>query len=229
MRAPLLALLVAAAPLASTAATPPSLSPQTQAVIAPVHEAIVKARAEIAALPLPKDDIEKLRRMKKLDQAPRSAFGSIDFSRIPSGEKDEAMRAIGAQMTPIDQANQKALLEMVPSDGWFSISRYGREGSAAAFLIVQHGNVDLWRRFVPILAPLVEKGEIKGADYALMFDRLAISEGRPQRYGSQIHCVAGKYEPFPIEDPDHLDALRAAMNLPPYADYLAPYASKPPC
>jgi hypothetical protein len=59
--------LVLAAIVASTSPSPVALSPQTQAMIAPVHDAIVQASAELAILPPPKDDAEKLIRMRKLD------------------------------------------------------------------------------------------------------------------------------------------------------------------
>jgi len=221
----ILGLLFAAA-IASTPATP--LSSQTQAVIAPVHDAIVRAQAELAALPPPKDDTERLLRMQKLDQAPRRVM-QIDYSKIPASEKAAAQAAIWAEIRPIDEANLKALLAMLPAEGWFTISRYGQAGSAAAFLIVQHSDISQWSRFVPVLEKLAARGEVRGGDYALMYDRLALNEGRPQRYGSQMTCKAGKYVPDRLEDPDHLDERRIAIGMSPYKNYLALFANDPPC
>lgn len=119
---------------------------------------------------------------------------------------------------------------MLPSEGWFYASRYGPEAANAAFLIVQHGNPELWRRFVPVLGPLVAKGEVIGPAYALMFDRLAISEGRPQRYGSQMTCKDGKFIADALEDPAHIEERRKAMG---FTETLAKYAQRfenyPPC
>src|ERR1700722_7932707 len=120
-----------AATIASTPPAPPArspLSPETQALIAPIHEAIVKEQAELAALPPPKDDIERLARMQKLDQAPRKVI-QIDFSKIPESEKAAARAAIWAEIKPIDDANLRALLAMLPPEGWFTISKYGKAGS----------------------------------------------------------------------------------------------------
>lgn len=214
----LLAAAVSAAPL----------SAQTQALIAPVRAAIVKARAELDALPPPKDDTEKLLRMQKLDQAPRNVI-QIDFSKTPPAEKAAAQAAIWAEIKPIDEANLNALLTMLPPEGWFTISKYGKAGSAAAFLIVQHSDVSQWSRFVPVLEKLAARGEVRGGDFALMYDRLALQEGRPQRYGSQMTCKAGKYVPDRLEDPDHVDERRTAIGMSPYKDYLALFANDPPC
>lgn len=47
------------------------------------------------------------------------------------------------------------------------------------------------------------------------------TDGRPQRYGTQFTQVAGDLAPSPIEDPDDLDERRAAVGLPPFAEYEA--------
>lgn len=222
-------LLLAQSVSAQVMAAPADMSPEARIAIAPVAAAIAEVRAKQAALPPPKDDIEKLLRMGELEQAPRVAMGKVDFLKIPIAERDNAVRAIGQQMRSIDEANQKALLAMLPPEGWFTIGKYGAEASRAAFMIVQHSNPDLWRRFVPVLEPLAAKGEVAGGDFALMYDRLALSEGRKQRYGSQMKCEAGKWVPAPIEDPAAVDRHRAATGMRPYAEYLANYANAPPC
>ncbi|HZZ30539.1 MAG TPA: DUF6624 domain-containing protein [Phenylobacterium sp.] len=222
--------LVFAAGIAVTPPTPASveLSPQTRVLIAPVHEAIVRARAELDALPPPKDDTERLLRMQRLDQAPRKVI-QIDFSKTPPAEKAAAQAAIWAEIKPIDEANLKALLAMLPPEGWFTISKYGKAGSNVAFLIVQHSDISQWSRFAPVLEKLAAQGEVRGGDYALMYDRLALHDGRLQRYGSQMVCQAGKYVPDRLEDPDHLDERRAALGMTPYKDYFALFANDPPC
>lgn len=225
----LLTVLLAQSVSAQIMAAPAEVSPETRILIAPVAAAIAKVRQEQAALPPPKDDAERLLRMRDLEQAPRAALGRIDVSKIPAADRKNSLTAIWQQILPIDEANQKALLAMLPPEGWFPSSKYGKEASRAAFLVVQHANADLWRRFVPILEPLAAKGEVEGGAYALMFDRLALSEGRKQRYGSQMKCDDGKWVPLPTEEPDGLDQRRAAMGMAPYADYLAGFANGPPC
>jgi hypothetical protein len=225
----MLQLLLAQSVAAQTIMAPAEISPEARIVIAPVAAAIARVRQEQAALPPPKTDAERLLRMRDLEQAPREALGRIDFAKIPPSDRENAMTAIWQQITPIDEANQKALLDMLPPEGWFTISKYGKEASKAAFLIVQHSDATLWRRFVPVLERLAQNGEVAGADYALMYDRLALSEGRKQRYGSQMRCEAGKWTAFPLEDADQVEERRAALKMRPYAEYLAQFASRPPC
>ena len=210
----------------------PTLSPQARALIAPVAESIADEQARQAALPPPVDDRERLERMGRLDQVGRRVWNTIDLSGLPVGERQRADAAIGLSIQAVDRVHQAQLLAMVPPEGWFLRSRYGEAASSAAFLIVQHGNLDLWQRFVPVLEPLVAIGEVRGESYGLMYDRLAINEGRPQRYGTQMTCKAGKWviDHANLEDPEHADERRAAMGFRwTLADYEALFADCPPC
>lgn len=207
--------------LALGAATP-ELSADARAAIAPVLDAIAAEQAAQANLPPPKDDREKLIRMGRLDQASRLALGRVDFGKAPEAERGAARRAMAAAMDEIDKTNQADLLGMVPAEGWFYASRWGEEASRAAFHIVQHGKPGLWRRFVPVLEPLVASGEVRGPDYALMHDRLAMVEGRPQRYGSQFRCVDGRFQVHTLEDPARVDEFRRSMG---FRDTFAEYAA----
>ncbi|AVQ04419.1 hypothetical protein B7G68_11035 [Caulobacter segnis] len=184
-----------------------------------------------AALPPPANDAEKLERMGRLDQVGRRVLVTIDLSLLPPEEMNAARKAMWDPVEEADAENEKALLAMAPPEGWFLKSRYGDKAAKAAFMIVQHSNLELWRRFVPVLEPLVAKGEVDGQNYGLMYDRLALNEGRPQRYGSQVVCEAGKWAPDRLEDPETVDERRKAMGFPQsMAEYLAYFQTNyPPC
>lgn len=206
------------------------LSPRAQVLIAPVAEAIAAERARQSTLPPPASDSDRLERMGALDQVGRRVLTKIDLTVLPPEEIAAARKAMWAPIEEIDRENQKALLTMVPPEGWFLQSRYGEKAAKAAFHIIQHSDEEQWRRFMPILEPLVATGEIDGQSFGLMFDRLAIAEGRPQRYGSQMHCVNGHFEPQPLEDPARIDEFRKTMNFPQtYAEYLEHWKTYPPC
>ena len=46
-----------------------------------------------------------------------------------------------------------------------------------------------------------------------MYDRLAMNEGRPQRYGSQTRCKANTITLYTVEKPGELDARRKAIGF----------------
>lgn len=205
------------------------MTPEAQALIAPILEAIAAEQRRQALLPPPKDDRGRIIRLGRLDQVGRQMEAQLDLSELPESARALAYATLAREMDAVDRANQAALLAMVPPEGWFYRSRYGAEASDAAFLIVQHANPELWRRFAPVLEPLAQSGEIHGAMYALMYDRLALAEGRPQRYGSQMVCLEGRFVVAPLEDREGVDDRRAVLGMGPLAHYEAQFAQRPPC
>lgn len=211
---------------------PAALSPEARALVSPVAEAIAAEEARQAALPPPADVRERLERMGRLDQVGRRAGIAVDLSALPESEREGASTALWAPVSAMDDRLLAELLPLVPEEGWFTPDQYGEQASSAAFLIIQHSNVDQWRRFVPILEPLALAGKIDGQDYGLMYDRLAVNEGRPQRYGTQMTCKAGKVviDWENIEDPANADARRADLGIPgTLVEYEALFAHYPPC
>lgn len=63
-------------------------------------------------------------------------------------------------------------------------------------------------------------GDAEARQLAYLTDRVLSAEGRPQRYGTQFHPVAGELVPRPIEEADSLDERRAAMDLCPFDEYV---------
>jgi hypothetical protein len=206
------------------------LSPKAQALIAPVGQALDAERARQSALPPPKDDVEKLIRMGAMDQVGRRVLTGVDLTQLAPDEIPAARKAMWAPIEKADAENLEALLKMVPPEGWFLKSRYGEKASNAAFHIIQHSDVDQWKRFVPVLEPLVATGEVDGQSFGLMYDRLAVNEGRKQRYGSQMTCANGKWVPEPLEDPARVEEWRKAMGFPSTLEqYVAHFQTYPPC
>ncbi len=57
------------------------------------------------------------------------------------------------------------------------------------------------------------------AQEAYLFDRIAMYEGRPQRYGTQsLPCADGQYRRWKTEDPAHLNERRTAIGMAPVGD-----------
>lgn len=202
-----------------------AMTPESRALVAPVAEAVAAVRAAQALLAPAKDDAERLRRLYALDQAPRIAMSGLAISQIAPDQRKATSSAVGAELMQVDQEILAELLRMVPAEGWFRRSVYGEEAATAAFTIVQHAGPEVQRRFLPILARLVPEGEVKPGAYAMMWDRLALSDGKLQRYGTQMRCAAGRWIAAPIEAPDGLDARRAELKLKPMADYVGEFAA----
>lgn len=120
----------------------------------------------------------------------------------------------------------------VARNGWFVQSRHGKPAAKAAWLITQHADHDIafQKDVLRRLERLLPSGDLNRADYGYLWDRVAVNEGRPQRYGTQTKgCIAGKVTYQPIEDPDHVDARRASLGMDTLAAYGAALASITRC
>ncbi|MGF1464314.1 MAG: DUF6624 domain-containing protein [Maricaulaceae bacterium] len=126
------------------------------------------------------------------------------------------------RMKAIDSENLEWLKAQTETNGWFTLSERGEAAEQNAFLIVQHATEDLEFMAATLdkFETLWREGEVSPDHYALLYDRVALADGRQQRYGSQTTCVAGEGVVFsPIEDPDTVDERRAEVGLPPLAEY----------
>ena len=186
---------------------------RAELAVGPVVDAIRQAQAVEAALPPATTTREKLERMGRLDQSGRMHIQEIDWGKLDPEEGLEARKRIAAVMEPVDEANLAQLRGLMPAEGWFSRQEVGEAGIKASFHIVQHGDLATMKTVLPRLQALAERGDLDGASYAAMYDRVATTEGRPQRYGTQFHCVGGRIAPFPLENPDKVEADRRTLKF----------------
>ena len=97
----------------------------------------------------------------------------------------------------------------------------GKEGVNAAWLLLQHTDDWAWQAsLLPAVERAAEAGEVRKQDLATLTDRVLVRSGKPQRYGCSFSMKDGKLVADPVEDLAHLDARRAAVGLPPMADYV---------
>lgn len=131
-------------------------------------------------------------------------------------------RALVKRIQSVDKANTAWLKRVVQQYGWPGESLVGKDGASAAWLLVQHADLDpdFQKQCLKLMGKAVQAGEASGQDYAYLTDRVRTKEGQPQVYGTQLKFADGKYVPLPIEDEANVDKRRAAVGLPPLAEYL---------
>lgn len=71
---------------------------------------------------------------------------------------------------------------------------------------------------------MADDGLVGYDEYATLFDRVAMKQNRPQRYGSQSvqfgRADAVELYIWPIENPAEIDTRRAEVGMMPFAEYL---------
>ncbi|MGE0439027.1 MAG: DUF6624 domain-containing protein [Gemmatimonadales bacterium] len=151
-----------------------------------------------------------------VDQAVRDSF----TAQLRTG--GVVTPAMVVSMAAVDSANLDWLRQEVRARGLPTRARVGEEGVRAATLLIQHADADpgFQAEVLPALEVAYRAGDVTGEALALLTDRVAKAQGRPQRYGTQATMRDGRMVIDPIDDSVGVDARRAALGLPPLARYL---------
>ena len=180
------------------------------------------------AEPLTEIGLPELRR-ELLDRSKRDQ--DIRNALIKSGAENPDPK-IRDEMRAIDRENTERMKAIVREHGWPGPELVGRDGTQAAWLIVQHSTPEFQKQMLPLVKQAYLNKKLSGSNYALLLDRVLVHEGKPQVYGSQGRWENGVLGLQPIEDEANVDQRRAEVGLGPLADYLkgmrAMYQSKGP-
>ena len=165
---------------------------------------------------------EVLRRMA-LEQIPMESWSGPWADGLSDGGQRRLYAALEHESCGNTANNATWLKKQLARGGWFTISREGPRVDKAAWLIVQHADHDpaFQQAVLDLLTPLVANGETSAANYAYLYDRVAVNTGQPQRYGTQGGCSGGEWRVKPLEDEPNVDRRRAESGLPPLAEYKA--------
>ncbi|MET0275713.1 MAG: DUF6624 domain-containing protein [Acidimicrobiia bacterium] len=105
---------------------------------------------------------------------------------------------------------------------WPGYRMVDRDGEHAAWLIAQQeiDDIGLQRRCLEYLEIAVACGDADPVHQAYLEDRLRMADGRPQRFGSQfVRDDRGNLVPWHLDDLERVDARRARLGLPPFAEH----------
>ena len=124
----------------------------------------------------------------------------------------------------VDQNNTERLKKIVDQYGWPTISLVGPRASQAAWLLVQHADLDLafQKRCLESMEDIYHRlpKEINQKNIAYLTDRVLVAENKKQIFGTQFYKnEAGEFIPRPIENESTLDERRSKVGLNPFKDY----------
>ena len=177
--------------------------------------------------------IELLKRMKadqdvrgkinewQMKNSSKETFDEDTFEASLNPEQKAEWKALGDTMQRTDAENTKRMEEIVDRHGWPTSTLVGKDGSFAAWLLVQHADGSpMFQRKCLDLMSKVPHDEVRPCDLAYLTDRVLLAEGKKQRYGSQISFTGGKCKPQPIEDEANVNRRRKEVGLEPIEEYL---------
>jgi hypothetical protein len=138
------------------------------------------------------------------------------------GGQSKEVKELYRRMQAQDSINQIKVCAILDKYGWLGSDVLGEEGNGTLFFVLQHAELPMQAKYLPLLRTAVKEGRAKARHLALVEDRVALRQGKKQIYGSQVgwDMRTNTHYVMPLEDPDHVDQRRAAVGLPPLAEYL---------
>ena len=163
---------------------------------------------------------KELERRLVLDQKYRGKMWTDIESEF--GKNSNQYQSFIKKVVALDEDNLAYVKGVLDTCGWISHDTIGMQASLAIFLIIQHADSATQEKYLPLLRQAVKEKKANAGYLALLEDRVLITRGEKQLYGSQVTCDDnGKNcKPFPIDDEKNVDERRKTMGLLPLAVYL---------
>lgn len=146
----------------------------------------------------------------------------IDSVIARSGAESEEAKVFWRKMREADSLNVLKVTDILDKHGWIGPDVVGQRGNITLFLVIQHADLATQLKYLPMMRKAVRDGDAEASHLAMLEDRLALRQGKEQIYGSQVAVDnrTGKYYVENLQDPGNVDKRRAAVGLPPLAEYL---------
>ncbi|MDR3083734.1 MAG: hypothetical protein LBV60_22935 [Streptomyces sp.] len=154
-----------------------------------------------------------------------TAMAAADHqSSVHANSDDPAEQLVWRRLTA---RHGDRLSEIMDEYGWPTAEDVGETAARAAWLIAQHADrqLDVQRRALQLMQQAVSAGAASPRDLAFLRDRTLTNGGHKQIYGTQIAGVKhGAPVPWPCEEPERMDELRAEVGIEPFDEYVAKFA-----
>lgn len=125
------------------------------------------------------------------------------------------------RMREVHDRNAGRLRDIWAEFGWPGKTLVGAEASHAAWVVLHHAiaQPEFQRAGLTVLQKLADAGEVDPVNVAMMDDRIATYEGRPQPFATQFDWDEnGVLNPLEYDDEVLVNARRAAFGMPTLAE-----------
>ncbi len=144
-----------------------------------------------------------------------------EYVRVQSSPESSSriIDSLFEAMQRSDSINLLRVLSVLDRGGWPSRNKVG-DMSAVPFVVLQHAPLEVRLDYAPLVYAAAEGGDLTRAQMALFEDRIAVDEGKKQKYGTQIIYIGNAPAVAPLSSPDSVNIYRERVGLPPMAEYV---------
>ena len=152
----------------------------------------------------------------------------IDKIESEYGRNSNELNNLWDTIQIIDSINQIKVIKILDEFGWLGKDDVGWKANIALFLVIQHSELEIQKKYLPLLHEAVKEGKAEPGNLAYLEDRIAVQQNKKQIYGSQLEydTLTGKYHALPIEDPENVDKRRKKMGLLSLEEYISKFEQR---
>jgi hypothetical protein len=116
-------------------------------------------------------------------------------------EKDRPKESDRKKLNKLYADHSAKLCQILKTSGWPTSVTVDRVGVFAAFYILKNaGTFELQRDLLPVIVAVIKKDPSQKPEFAALLDRLRVSAGMKQVFGTQAVTMNGFLVLYPIED-----------------------------
>ncbi len=128
--------------------------------------------------------------------------------------EDQTKKSDSEKLHKLYETHAVKLCEILKTKGWPLTVTVDRIGVAAAFFILKNAaTFEIQRDLLPVISAAVKKDPAQKPEFAGLYDRLRVSAGMKQIFGTQAVSRGGFLILYPVADEKHLDERRAEFGL----------------
>ena len=136
-------------------------------------------------------------------------------------EKDQTKQGDREKLHKLYEEHIVKLCQIMKTRGWPTTTMVERDGVYSAFFVLKNGGTyELQRDLLPVIVAVIKNDPVQKSEFAGLFDRLRVSAGMKQLFGTQAVSMGGFLVLFPIEDEAKVDARREEYGLVPLNQHI---------
>jgi len=132
------------------------------------------------------------------------------------GENKSTLDSLWIIQNKQDSINSEYITTLIDHNSMLfpSISEIGYTASRLAFLMLQHSNYDVRKKYYKTIKHAMENNHLEKRYFAMYLDRLLIDEGKKQLYGTQMQKNKnGNLVLFPVKRKFNMNRRRSGLGL----------------
>jgi VWFA-related protein len=128
--------------------------------------------------------------------------------------EDQKKKSDQDKLRKLNEKHTAKFCEILKTNGWPSSALAGQTGVIAAFHILKNSaTFELQRDLLPVIMAVIKKDPTQKPEFAGLYDRLRVSAGLKQFFGTQAVSVGGFLVLYPLEDESLVNTWREEYGL----------------